>query len=57
MTPEVKTNVRRETYYITVSRGAKLEQSVQVVAEGVRDALKKAYEKVSGWQGVPPDDL
>lgn len=57
MTPEVKTNVRRETYYITVYRGAKLEQTVQVTAEGVRDALKKAYEKVSGWQGVPPDDL
>lgn len=57
MTPEVRTNVRRDTYYITVSRGDKLEQTVQVTAEGVRDALKKAYEKVSGWQGVPPDEL
>lgn len=31
--------------------------TVSVDAEGVRDALKKAYEKVSGWQGVPSDSL
>lgn len=42
--------VRRE-YHITIADAAgKTVSTVQVRAEGVRDALKKAYEKVSGWQ-------
>lgn len=45
-----KNQTVRRDYHITVSLGGKTVSTVQVRAEGVRDALKKAYEKVSGWQ-------
>lgn len=53
----MKTNTRKRSYKITVSEGGKVHATVNVTAEGVRDALKQAYQKVSGWQGVPGDDL
>lgn len=54
---ELKTNTRKCDYHITVSLDGKTVATVAVRAEGVRDALKRAYQKVSGWQGVPADDL
>ena len=53
----MKTNTRKRPYKVAVSEGGKVHATVTVTAEGVRDALKKAYEKVCGWQAVPPDDL
>lgn len=54
----MKTNTRKRNYRIAVMDGAgKTHATVNVTAEGVRDALKQAYQKVSGWQGVPGDDL
>ena len=53
----MKTNTAKRSYHVAVSQGGKVHATVSVTAEGVRDALKKAYEKVSGWQGVSPDDL
>lgn len=53
----MKTNTRKRSYKVTVSEGGKVHATVGVTAEGVRDALKQAYEKVSGWQGVPSEDL
>lgn len=55
---QLKTNTRKQLYRVAVmdSKG-KTYATVNVDAEGVRDALKKAYEKVSGWQGVPFDSL
>lgn len=54
---EMKTNTRKRDYHITVSLDGKTVTTVQVHAEGVRDALKKAYETVSGWQKVTPEEL
>lgn len=53
----MKTNTRKRVYHIAVTEGGKTHATVTVTAEGVRDALKQAYQKVSGWQGVAPDDL
>ena len=53
----MKTNVRKRMYKVTVSVDGKVSATVAVEAEGVRDALKKSYEKVSGWQGLPADEL
>lgn len=54
----MKTNTRKRSYRVAVMDGSgKTHATVAVEAEGVRDALKKAYEKVSGWQGVPADDV
>lgn len=54
----MKTNTRKRTYRIAVMDGTgKTHATVAVTAEGVRDALKQAYEKVSGWQGVTPEEL
>lgn len=53
----MKTNTRKRLYHVAVSESGKTHATVAVEAEGVRDALKKAYEKVSGWQGVPADPL
>ena len=54
---DLKTNTRKRDYHIAVSLDGKTVATVTVRAEGVRDALKQAYQKVSGWQGVPGDDL
>lgn len=55
---ELKTNTRKRDYRVAVmDSSGKTHATVDVTAEGVRDALKKAYEKVSGWQGVPSDCL
>lgn len=54
---DLKTNTRKRDYHIAVSLDGKTVATVTVRAEGVRDALKQAYQKVSGWQGVPADDL
>ena len=54
---DLKTNTRKRDYHIAVSLDGKTVATVAVRAEGVRDALKQAYQKVSGWQGVPADDL
>jgi hypothetical protein len=49
---------RRREYHVAVSDGlGNTYATVQVSAEGVRDALKKAYEKVSGWQRTEPEEL
>lgn len=53
---DLKTNTRKRDYHIAVSLDGKTVATVTVRAEGVRDALKQAYQKVSGWQGVPSDD-
>ncbi|MGX8703143.1 MAG: hypothetical protein ACSW8H_01690 [bacterium] len=54
----MKTNTRKRDYRVAVMDGSgKTHATVTVTAEGVRDALKKAYEKVSGWQGVSPESL
>ena len=54
---ELKTNTRKRDYHVAISLDGKTVATVTVRAEGVRDALKQAYEKVSGWQGVAPEDL
>ncbi len=54
---DLKTNTRKRDYHIAVSLDGKTVATVTVRAEGVRDALKQAYQKVSGWQGVPSNDL
>lgn len=54
---ELKTNTRKRDYHITVSLDGKTVATVAVRAEGVRDALKQAYQKVSGWQMVNPEPL
>ena len=57
-TGQMKTNTKKRNYRIAVmDGGGKTHATVNVTAEGVRDALKQAYQKVSGWQGVPGDDL
>lgn len=53
----VKTNTRKRNYHVSVSADGKTCATVMVQAEGVRDALKKAYEKVSGWQRVPDEPV
>ena len=54
----MKTNTRKRSYRVAVmDNTGKTHATVTVTAEGVRDALKQAYQKVSGWQGVPADDL
>ncbi|MBQ1789457.1 MAG: hypothetical protein II008_04715 [Oscillospiraceae bacterium] len=54
----MKTNTRKRDYRVAVmDNSGKTHATVAVTAEGVRDALKKAYEKVSGWQGTTPEDL
>ena len=54
---ELKTNTKKRDYRVVVQMKGVTITTVAVTAEGVRDALKKAYEKVSGWQQVAPDDL
>ena len=54
---DLKTNTRKRDYHIAVSLDGKTVATVTVRAEGVRDACKKAYETISGWQGVPADDM
>lgn len=51
----MKTNTRKRLYKVTVAEGGKIHATISVTAEGVRDALKKSYEKVCGWQGVQPE--
>lgn len=56
--PDLKTNTVKRDYHVAVTDGhGKNYATVTVRAEGVRDALKKAYEKVCGWQTVPPEVL
>ena len=50
-----KNNTQKRDYIVSVSLGNKLETTVAVRAEGVRDALRKAYSRVCGWQAVPDD--
>lgn len=50
-----KNNTQKRDYIVSVSLGNKLETTVAVRAEGVRDAIRKAYSRVCGWQGVPDD--
>ena len=58
MKPLIKMQTRRREYHVTVSDGrGNVFTTVLVSAEGVRDALKKAYEKVSGWQRTEPEEL
>lgn len=52
-----KNQTVRRDYHVAISTEGKTVATVTVRAEGVRDALKQAYQKVSGWQGVPADDL
>lgn len=54
---DLKTNTRKRDYHIAVSLDGKTVATVAVRAEGVRDALKQAYQKVSGWQTVNPEPL
>ena len=54
---DLKTNTRKRDYHIAVSLDGKNVATVTVRAEGVRDALKQAYQKVSGWQMVNPEPL
>ena len=54
---ELKTNTRKRDYHVAISVDGKTVATVTVRAEGVRDACKKAYETISGWQGVPPGEL
>lgn len=54
---DLKTNTRKRDYHVAISLDGKTVATVTVRAEGVRDACKKAYETISGWQGVPADDL
>lgn len=50
-----KNNTQKRDYIVSVSLGNKLETTVAVRAEGVRDALRKAYSRVCGWQAAPDD--
>lgn len=50
-----KNNTQKRDYIVSVSLGSKLETTIAVRAEGVRDALRKAYSRVCGWQAVPDD--
>lgn len=50
-----KNNTQKRDYIVSVSLGNKLETTVAVRAEGVRDAIRKAYSRVCGWQTVPDD--
>ena len=50
-----KNNTQKRDYIVSVSLGNKLETTISVRAEGVRDAIRKAYSRVCGWQGVPDD--
>ena len=50
-----KNNAQKRDYIVSVSLGNKLETTIAVRAEGVRDALRKAYSRVCGWQAVPDD--
>lgn len=54
---DLKTNTTKHEYRVAVQMKGVTITSVAVTAEGVRDALKKAYEKVSGWQRVTPEEL
>lgn len=56
--PIQKNQTVRRDYMITVTDAkGKTQATVKVRAEGVRDALKQAHAKVTGWQGVPAEDL
>ena len=56
--PKLRGNTRKRGYTVTVTdESGKTKATVAVTAEGVRDALKKAYEKVSGWQSAAPEEL
>ena len=53
-----KNQTVKRDYHIAVTDGrGKNSATVTVRAEGGRDALKKAYEKVCGWQTVPPENM
>ena len=52
---DLKTNTKKHDYRVVVQMKGVTITTVAVTAEGVRDALKKAYEKVSGWQAVTPE--
>lgn len=54
---DLKTNTRKRDYHVAISLDGKTVATVTVRAEGVRDALKQAYQKVSGWQTVKPEPL
>ncbi len=54
---ELKTNTRKRDYHVAISLDGKTVATVTVRAEGVRDACKKAYETISGWQGVTLEEL
>lgn len=54
---EFKTNTRKRDYHVAISLDGKTVATVTVRAEGVRDACKKAYETISGWQMVNPEPL
>lgn len=54
---ELKKNVRKQDYRVIVQMKGVTITSVSVSAESVRDAIKKAYEKVSGWQAVTPEEM
>ncbi len=56
--PMQKNQTVKREYNIAVSDvHGTIYTTVQVRAEGVRDALKQAYEKVSGWQMKTPEAL
>lgn len=54
---DLKTNTRKRDYHVALSLDGKTVATVTVRAEGVRDACKKAYETISGWQMVNPEPL
>ena len=54
---ELKTNTRKRNYHVAISLDGKTVATVTVWAEGVRDACKRAYEIISGWQMVNPEEL
>lgn len=54
---DLKTNTRKRDYHVAISMDGKTVVTVTVRAEGVRDACKKAYETISGWQMVNPEPL
>lgn len=58
MNPTIQKNqtVKRD-YHITIAAGGKTQATVTVRAEGVRDALKQAYNKICGWQTVDAEEL
>ena len=56
--PKLRGNTRKRGFTVAVvDENGKTQATVGVTAEGVRDALKKAYEKVSGWQSAAPEEL